>query len=122
MVNLKLGNLVVAFIAFVLSFALFIVLPSSFKEVNFLTVPITFTLFVVLVSKLGKVPIKERRDVTAIVLVMFVLSSLLVLVGPLLGNALSIYSVLLVAIYVFIPHLLLSMIFGTNKTDVAKKK
>lgn len=116
MLNLNLNNILMGVLAFILSFLSLILLGGL---PNVIVVPLSFTFFVVLISAVGKMPVQSRADVNAIMLVAFIPFSILLLLLPLigLGNGLSIYSFLLLAIYMIIPHMFLSVYFKVDKKD-----
>jgi len=119
MSNLNLNNVLMAVLAFVLSFISLILLRGL---PNIIVVPLAFTFFVVLISALGKMPVRSRADVNAIMFVAFFPFSILLLLLPLigLGSELSIYSFILLALYLIIPHMFLSVYFGVDKKDAGR--
>jgi len=119
MLNLNLNNILMGVLAFILSF-LSLMFLNAFP--NIIVVPLSFSFFVVVISSLGKMPVQSRDDVNAIMLVAFFPFSILLLLLPLigLGSGLSIYSFLLLAFYLIIPHMFLSVYFGVDKKDAGR--
>lgn len=120
MINFNKNTLIISVLAFALTVIGFALLPFL-SAVNVIAFPVLFTIFAVLISKIGKLPIRERGDVHAIALVMLVLSSGLIMLDILLNGKFSVYSFILVAMYALIPHILLSVIFGVNRVEKTKK-
>jgi hypothetical protein len=115
MVNFNKSTLIIPVLAFIATILLLLLVPFLQGAPNIVFVPVAFTVFSVFFSKAGKLPIRNRGDINAIVLVMLILSSAFVLLGTLAEGSFSIYSVLLLLVYGFVPHMLLSVIFRVDK-------
>lgn len=120
MVNFNRNTIIISVVAFVLMLLLPMLVPYLKGLPNIILFPVAFTVFATLVSKAGKLPIREKGDVHAIAIMMVAFSASLFLVDALFGGGFSVYSIFLLLIYGFIPHLFLSMIFGVNKVEAKK--